>query len=122
VGGCLLTALAVTATARLPLPVFWLLLSGVLAGIAPGILMAMLPRAVAPEYLATALGIYYGLFYLGMAVTQTAAGALRDLTGDPAVPLLFAALLIAGTVVAATAFWRVEASRAPVPVEASRAS
>jgi MFS family permease len=119
IGGCLVTALTIACTARLPLPVLWLLLSGVLAGVAPGILMALLPRAVAPEHLATALGIYYGLFYLGMALSQTVAGWLRDLTGDPALPLLFAAGLMASTVLAVAVFWRIEAL-AGAPVGATR--
>jgi MFS family permease len=118
IGGCLVTALTIASTARLPLPVLWLLLSGVLAGVAPGILMALLPRAVEPEHLATALGVFYGLFYLGMALSQTAAGWVRDLTGDPAMPLLFGAVLMAATVVAVAVFWRVEA-RAGAPAAAA---
>jgi MFS family permease len=117
--GCLATALTMVCTARLPVPVLWLLVSGVLAGVAPGVLMALLPRAVKPEHLATALGVFYGLFYLGMALSQAAAGWVRDLTGDPAMPLLFAAVLMAATVLAVAAFWRIEA-RAAAPAEATR--
>lgn len=117
--GCLATALTMVCIARLPVPVLWLLVSGVLAGVAPGVLMALLPRAVKPEHLATALGIFYGLFYLGMALSQTAAGWVRDLTGDPAMPLLFGAVLMAATVLAVAAFWRIEA-RAAAPAQATR--
>jgi MFS family permease len=116
VGGCLATAVTIACIARAPWPALWLLASGVLAGVAPGILMALLPRAVAPEHLATALGVYYALFYLGMALAQTAAGFVRDLTGDPGMPLLFAALLMVATVPAVALFWRIEAG--PVPEEA----
>jgi hypothetical protein len=52
--------------------------------------------------------VFYGLFYLGMAVSQTLAGWLRDLTGDPGMPLLFAAVLMALTVPAVAVFWRIE--------------
>jgi hypothetical protein len=44
-----------------------------------------------------------------MAVSQTLAGLLRDLSGDPAMPLLFAAALMAFTVPALALFWRIEA-------------
>jgi MFS family permease len=81
----------------------------VLVGLSPGIMMALLPRTVRAEHLATALGIFYALFYLGMAVSQTAAGFVRDLTGDPAMPLLFAALLMVATIPAVALFWRLEA-------------
>jgi hypothetical protein len=53
--------------------------------------------------------VFYVLFYLGMAVSQTLAGLLRDLSGDPAMPLLFAAALMAFTVPAVALFWRIEA-------------
>ncbi|MGH7421398.1 MAG: CynX/NimT family MFS transporter [Candidatus Rokuibacteriota bacterium] len=108
VGGCLATALAIVCVTRAPLPAVWLVVTGVLAGMAPGIMMALLPRAVGPEHLATALGVYYSLFYLGMALSQTAAGIVRDVTGDPAMPLLFGALLMAAAAPAVFVFWRIE--------------
>ena len=112
---CLLSAITIACIARAPMPALWMVLSGILLGLPPSILMSLLPRAVLAEHLATALGVYYGLFYLGMAVSQTMAGLLRDLTGDPGMPLLFAALLMAATVPAVFAFWRIEAGRVPEP-------
>lgn len=106
--GCLATAVTIAAITRAPLPALWLVASGVLVGLLPGIMMALLPRAVRTEHLATALGIFYGLFYLGMALSQTAAGFVRDVTGDPAMPLLFAAVLMAVTLPAVALFWRIE--------------
>ena len=106
---CLAVTVTIACIARAPLPALWMVVSGILLGGPPSVLMSLLPRAVAAEHLATALGVYYGLFYLGMAISQTVAGLLRDLTGDPAMPLLFAALLMAATVPAVFAFWRLEA-------------
>lgn len=108
VGG-VATSAAIAAVTRAPLPALWLVASGVLVGLLPGILMALLPRTVRAEHLATALGIFYALFYLGMAVSQTAAGFVRDVTGDPAMPLLFGALLMLATIPAVALFWRIEA-------------
>src|SRR5215470_4702574 len=107
--GCFATAVTLTCVARAPLPAFWLVVSGVLAGLPPSIMMALLPQAVRPEHLATALGVFYALFYLGMALSQAAAGFLRDVTGDPGMPLLFAAALMVATAVAALVFWRIQA-------------
>ena len=106
--GCVATALTIACAARAPWPALWLVASGILLGLPPGIMMALLPRAVRPEHLATALGVFYALFYLGMAVSQTIAGALRDITGDPAMPLLFASGLMLATIAAVAVFWRVE--------------
>jgi MFS family permease len=108
VAGCVATALTIACAARAPWPALWLVGSGILLGLPPGIMMALLPRAVRPEHLATALGVFYALFYLGMAVSQTIAGALRDVTGDPAMPLLFASGLMLATIAAVAVFWRIE--------------
>jgi MFS family permease len=107
--GCLATAVTIACIARAPMPALWLVASGILLGLPPSIMMSLLPRAVSTEHLAPALGVYYALFYLGMAVSQTAAGFFRDLTGDPGMPLLFASLLMVATVPAVAVFWRIEA-------------
>ena len=111
--GCIATAITIACAARAPWPAFWLVASGILLGLPPGIMMSLLPRAVRPEHLATALGVFYALFYLGMAVSQTVAGALRDLTGDASTPLLFASLLMLLTIAAIAMFWRLEDRPAP---------
>jgi MFS family permease len=95
------------------MPAAWMVVTGILLGLPPSIMMALLPRAVRTEHLATALGVFYVLFYLGMAVSQTLAGLLRDLTGDPAMPLLFAAALMVLTVPAVALFWRIEGQPGP---------
>ena len=107
--GCLVAAASMIAIAYAPVPALWMVVTGILLGLPPSIMMALLPRAVPAEHLATAFGVFYSLFYLGMAVSQTVAGLLRDLTGDPAVPLLFAAALMVLTVPAVGLFWRLEA-------------
>lgn len=108
VAGCLATAVTIACAARAPWPALWLVASGILLGLPPGIMMALLPRAVRLEHLATALGVFYALFYLGMAVSQTVAGHLRDVTGDAAMPLLFASGLMLATIGAVSVFWRIE--------------
>jgi MFS family permease len=119
VGGCLIAAVTIACIAWAPRPSVWMIVSAVLLGVPPSIMAALLPRAVEGEHLATAFGVYYGLFYLGMAMAQSLAGLLRDLTGNPGMPLLFAALLMAFTVPAVALFWRIEARTAPpVPEEA----
>lgn len=118
VAACLAATITIACIARAPVPALWMVASGILLGLPPSIMMSLLPRAVAAEHLSTALGVYYGLFYLGMAVSQTLAGLLRDLTGDPGMPLLFAAVLMAATVPAVFAFWRLEGRDAPEPEEA----
>jgi hypothetical protein len=51
--------------------------------------------------------VYYTVYYLGVALAQPAAGLVRDLTGSPAAPLIFAAALMAAAVVGLAAFRRI---------------
>jgi MFS family permease len=88
-----------------------LLLLGLVAGAVPGPLTSLLPRALAPERLAVGLGVSYTVFYAVMAVTQPAAGLARDLTGDPAAPIRFAAAAMATTLLALGAFRVIERRR-----------
>jgi MFS family permease len=113
VAGCLAAAISMVCIARAPVPTLWMMVTAILLGLPPSIIMALLPRAVGAEHLATALGIFYGLFYLGMTVSQSLAGLLRDLTGDPGMPLLFAAALMVLTVPAVAVFWRIEGHPGP---------
>jgi len=117
IAGCLLAAVGMVCIAWAPMPGAWMVVTGILLGLPPSIMMALLPRAVGAEHLATALGIFYVLFYLGMTVSQTLAGLVRDLTGDPAMPLLFAAALMLLTVPAIALFWRIEGQADPGDAE-----
>jgi hypothetical protein len=43
-----------------------------------------------------------------MALTQPAAGLVRDVVGDPAAPIVFAAAVMAATVIGLAIFRRIE--------------
>ena len=83
-------------------------LVGLAIGAPPGGLMALLPKALPPESLATGFGAFYTVFYVMMALTQPAAGLVRDVAGDPAAPIVFAALVMAATVAGLAIFRRIE--------------
>jgi MFS family permease len=85
-------------------------LVGVAVGAPPGGLMSLLPRALPPERLATGLGVFYTAFYVITALTQPAAGLVRDVVADPAAPIVFAALVMAATVGGLAVFRRLERS------------
>ena len=111
--GCVLTALAIAAVPLLPAPVVWLLLAGVLAGVPPGAIVALVPGSVRSDRVAGAFGLFYATYYLGMAALQPVAGLLRDLTASPSAPLFFAAGMMALTALALGVFRRIEGNRAP---------
>lgn len=103
--------LAAAVTLLIPVvspPLLAFCLVGLAVGTPPGALMALLPRALASERLATGLGVFYTMFYAMMALTQPAAGLVRDLAGDAAAPIVFAAAVMAMTVVGLAIFRRLE--------------
>ena len=83
-------------------------LVGLAIGPPPGPLMSLLPRALAPERLTQGFGVFYTLFYVMMALTQPAAGLVRDRAGDPAAPIVFAAAVMTATVIGLAIFRRLE--------------
>jgi MFS family permease len=102
---------AALVTALLPAIAHALLafcLVGLAVGAPPGALMALLPKAVAGERLATALGVYYTTYYVVVTAVQLAAGGVRDLFGTPVAPILLAALVMAATILGFAIFRRVE--------------
>ena len=81
---------------------------GLAVGPPPGPIMALVPRAVRPERVTSTYGVFYTVFYLMMALTQPVAGLVRDRAGDPAAPIVFAALVMTATVVGLGVFRRLE--------------
>ena len=107
-GGSLLAAVMTLLIPVLSPPVLAFCLVGLAIGAPPGALMALLPKALPAERLATGFGVFYAVFYVMMALTQPAAGLVRDLAGDPAAPIAFAAAVMAATVVGLAIFRRIE--------------
>lgn len=96
--GALAAAACIALLPLAPQPVLWFVLAATVLGLAPGPIMALLPEVLRPEHLATGLGIFYTISYLGLALAQPLAGLTRDISGDPAMPIFFAAGLMATTV------------------------
>jgi len=120
IGGALTAGALLLALPTMPWAALGLVLVGTLIGGPPGPLTSMLPRALAPERLATGLGVSYTAYYVVMAAAQPLAGWLRDVTGDPATPIRFAAAAMAATIAGVVAF-RVIEHRADVTTTAPRA-
>jgi MFS family permease len=105
------SVLAAVVTLLIPVlspPLLAFCLVGLAVGPPPGPLMALLPRSLPADRLAAGFGVFYAVFYVMMALTQPAAGLVRDLAGDPAAPIVFAAVVMAGTVLGLAVFRRLE--------------
>jgi MFS family permease len=108
VTGCMAAAALLLALPTMPAESIGLILLGVLVGASPGPITSLLPRTLPPERLAMGLGVSYMAYYVVMALAQPLAGAVRDLTGDPAAPFGFAAATMAATVLGLLAFRLIE--------------
>jgi predicted MFS family arabinose efflux permease len=114
--GCFGAMLLVTiAIAQLMGPAWACILFGALSGPPAGLIMAMPGAVLRPQNRAFGMGVYYAVYYLSMATLMPAAGALRDATGNAAMPLYFGAALLAAAAGASWVFRRIQRA-APSPV------
>ena len=100
-GAALLTACLMAAMPVLLAPLLTLILIGLVWATPAGPIMA-LPRVLPADERAAGFGIFFTVFYACMAVLPALAGSLLDLAGDPRMPLLFAAAVMAAS---APIFW-----------------
>jgi MFS family permease len=110
VAGSLVAAGVIALLPAMPHGALGFCLVGLAIGLPPGPIMALLPRALPPEHVTAAFGVYYTVFYAVMALTQPAAGLVRDRAGDPAAPIVFAALVMAATALGLGIFRRLTPS------------
>lgn len=75
----------------------WLTLSGFVVLMGAGVQAALPLEALGAGNRALGLGLFYALWFLGFALLPSAGGWTRDVTGDPAAPILLGAGLIALT-------------------------
>ena len=85
-------ALAVLPFVSAPLVAF--LIVGLVIGIPPGPIMALPAQALRPQSRSGGMGVFFSCYYVVMAFLPSAAGLVRDLSGTPAAPTLFAAAMI----------------------------
>ena len=67
------------------------LLIAMVAGLPAGLIMSLASQALSPQSRAIGMGVFYAFYYASMAILPALAGHVRDLSGSPASPALFAA-------------------------------
>lgn len=63
-------------------------------GVPAGLIMALPAQVLRPEARAGGMGVYFTCYFAAMAVLPGAAGLMRDISGSPAAPALFAATMV----------------------------
>jgi predicted MFS family arabinose efflux permease len=114
VGCFIVVALIMPFMFTAPSPLIVLAIIGILTGPAAGIIMALPARVLRPESRHLGMGIFFTLYYLGMALLPGIAGWFRDLTGIDTAPLLFGSALLLIAAGCAVLFRRLEARSATV--------
>jgi len=77
---------------------------GIIFGPAGGLIMALPTQVLSKENRAIGMGVFYTIYYAGMGVFPAIAGYARDVTGNPAVPLILAGVAILFAVIALAGF------------------
>jgi MFS family permease len=77
---------------------------GIIFGPAGGLIMALPTQILSKENRAIGMGIFFTIYYIGMGVFPSIAGYARDVTGNPAAPLILAGLAILFAVLALAGF------------------
>jgi len=73
-------------------------------GVPAGLIMALPAQVLRPESRSGGVGVYFTCYFAAMAVLPGAAGLMRDLSGSPAAPALFAAVMVVLCILALVAF------------------
>lgn len=92
-------ALAGVVTASAPLP--WLIAAGLFGGVPAGVLVSLPGTVIAPASRAAGMGVFYAIFYAGVALAPPLAGLLAVRSGSSAAPLWMA---VACTLLCATTY------------------
>lgn len=101
-----------------PMPVLWLALIGMVGVLPAGAIMALPAQCLRPQNRGLGMGIYFGVFYLAMALLPGFAGRLRDLSGAPWAPFAAGVVFALCAAVALMAF-RLTLRTRPVPIVAT---
>jgi cyanate permease len=77
---------------------------GIALGLPAAFVMTLPVIASRPQVRAMAMGIYFAIYYVAMGVAPSLLGALRDVTGQTAAPLVAAAGFLVYSIVATVLF------------------
>lgn len=94
-------------------PLYGFIAFGIFAWAPAGPIFALPVHVLKKTNRAIGMGIFLSYYYLGIGVFPTIAGYLRDQSGDPATPIIFAAWLLIAALLMLILFWRFEKALQP---------
>ena len=84
--------------------IFMFVMLGIVYAPAGGLIMALPSQVLSKENRAVGMGIFFTIYYIGMGIFPAIAGYVRELTGDPASPLIMSGIAILCAAVILTGF------------------
>lgn len=87
-------------------PLIGFIAFGIFAWAPAGPIFALPVQVLKQTNRAVGMGIYLSYYYLGIGIFPSIAGYIRDQSEDPTAPIIFAAWLLLGALVALIAFWK----------------
>ena len=73
-----------------PLPLPWIVAAGLVGGLPAGVLISLPGEILRAQSRATGMGVFYTVFYVGMAIAPPVAGAIAVYTESGAAPIWLA--------------------------------
>jgi predicted MFS family arabinose efflux permease len=95
----MIAAFAITSAALIVLPFTDVPLAAFVVvalaiGVPAGLIMALPAQVMRPESRGSGMGVFFTCYFVAMAILPGAAGLMRDISGSPATPALFAAAMV----------------------------
>jgi MFS family permease len=97
----------------------WVIVFGVAIGGWPGAIMALPGQALSPAGRSTGLGVFYTVYYMGMAVFPPIAGWLQGSTQTATASVIFGGFLMAATIAALAIFRLLQRRLTPLAPQAA---
>lgn len=95
--------------------VLWFAVMGIFLFAPAGVYVSLPVEVLRPANRATGLGVFYTLWYAGMAGIPPVGGWTLDVSGEPAAPVLFAGILVLAILPMLVVFRLVQRRAAPRP-------
>ena len=94
VAGFAITSAALIVLPFTDVPLLAFAVVALAVGVPAGLIMALPAQVLRPESRGGGMGVFFTCYFVAMAILPGAAGLLRDISGSPATPALFAAAMV----------------------------
>ena len=84
--------------------IFMFVMLGIVYAPAGGLIMALPSQVLSKENRAVGMGIFFTIYYIGMGIFPAIAGYVREVTGNPASPLIMSGIAILSAAFILTGF------------------